>query len=223
MRQRLLGEKDLTLSTAIDMCREAEMTDMKLKMMIPDRLVESVHYANRRQQRTTQHSDSAQRVNSEITCKYCGASHRRGRDACPAFGKTCRRCGAQNHFAKVCMKKTRPDQRVNAADDTSGDGEDADQIYTAESIGALHGQGKKWFATLKLNGELQRCQLDSGATCNVMSIKDKRKLAPNVPLHPSKARLVLYSGETLNSVGIFRTECVVWGKRHMLDFEIEKV
>uniref|UniRef100_A0A3Q3D864 Ig-like domain-containing protein n=1 Tax=Hippocampus comes TaxID=109280 RepID=A0A3Q3D864_HIPCM len=75
------------------------------------------------------------------------------------------------------------------------------------TIGALHGQGKNWFATLSLNGAPQRCQLDSGATCNVMSIK--RKLAPDVPLLSSKAKLVLYSGETLNSIGVFRTECVV--------------
>uniref|UniRef100_A0AAV2KDB0 ribonuclease H n=1 Tax=Knipowitschia caucasica TaxID=637954 RepID=A0AAV2KDB0_KNICA len=224
VRRRLLREKDLTLSSAIDMCRGAEMTDIKLKMMTPDRLVESVNITYKRQQRPTQRSDrpqySMQGTGNDITCKYCGGSHKRGRDACPAFGKACRRCGTQNHFAKVCMKKSRPDQRVNAADNINSDDDDTDQIYTAESIGALHGRGKKWFATLKLNGGLQRCQLDSGATCNVMSIKDKRKLAPNKPLLPSKARLVLYSGETLNSVGIFRTECVVRGRRHMLDFEI---
>lgn len=64
---------------------------------------------------------------------------------------------------------------MNTADDANIEDEDEDnQIYSAETIGTVNGQGKKWFATLKLNGALQRCQLDSGATCNVMSIRDKR-------------------------------------------------
>ncbi|KAK7933832.1 hypothetical protein WMY93_004728 [Mugilogobius chulae] len=224
VRRRLLREKDLTLTSAIDICRAAEMTDIKLKLMTQDRPLESVHATNRRQQRPLQRTDRSQdtqRVVKDNACKYCGGAHQRGRDACPAFGKACRRCGTQNHFAKVCMKKARPDQRVNIADELTGEDEDADnQIYSVETIGAVNGQGKKWFATLKINGNLQRCQLDSGATCNVMSIKDKRRLAPSIPLLPSKARLLLYSGESLNSIGIFRTECVVRGKSHMLDFEI---
>ncbi|KAK7918719.1 hypothetical protein WMY93_010003 [Mugilogobius chulae] len=224
VRRRLLREKDLTLTSAIDICRAAEMTDIKLKLMTQDRQLESVHATNRRQQRPLQRTDRSQdtqRVVKDNACKYCGGAHQRGRDACPAFGKACRRCGTQNHFAKVCMKKARPDQRVNIADELTGEDEDADnQIYSVETIGAVNGQGKKWFATLKINGNLQRCQLDSGATCNVMSIKDKRRLAPSIPLLPSKARLLLYSGESLNSIGIFRTECVVRGKSHMLDFEI---
>lgn len=110
VRRRLLREKDLTLTVAIDICRAAEMTDIKLKLITQDRPLESVHAAtNRRQQRPLQHTDKPnhmQRVVNDNACKYCGGAHRRGRDACPAFGKTCRRCGTQNHFAKVCMKKS---------------------------------------------------------------------------------------------------------------------
>lgn len=85
VRRRLLREKDLTLTIAIDMCREAEMTCMKLKLMTPDRPVESVHVTSRQQQwasrRTDKLQDNAQRVSGDITCKYCGGSHKRGRDA----------------------------------------------------------------------------------------------------------------------------------------------
>ena len=83
-----------------------------------------------------------------------------------------------------------------------------------ESIGAVQAKGKKWFVTLKMNSKSQRCQLDSGATCDVMSYNDKMKLAPNTPLLSSSTRRKLYSGDLLSSMGIFETECVVKGRPH---------
>ena len=38
-------------------------------------------------------------------CDYCGWSHRRGKRNCPAFGKTCDKCGGQNHLRIVCKSK----------------------------------------------------------------------------------------------------------------------
>ena len=35
-------------------------------------------------------------------CKYCGCSH--DKEDCPAFGKTCNRCGRKNHFVKKCKQ-----------------------------------------------------------------------------------------------------------------------
>ena len=39
---------------------------------------------------------------SQQKCDYCGWSHRRGKRNCPAFGKTCDKCGGKNHFRTVC-------------------------------------------------------------------------------------------------------------------------
>ena len=35
-------------------------------------------------------------------CDFCGWSHKRGKQDCPAFGKTCNKCGGKNHFKNVC-------------------------------------------------------------------------------------------------------------------------
>ena len=83
-------------------------------------------------------------------------------------------------------------------------------------------RGRKWFINLKMNVGSQICQLDSGAAYDVMSIKDKRRLAPEVKLLQSQTRLVLYSGKTMCSIGIFITKCVVRGKTHKLDLEIAR-
>lgn len=122
------------------------------------------------------------------------------------------------------MKRGQATRQLHAADGEVP--EDTDRldsearIYTVESIGAVQGRGKKWFANLKMTGGFQRCQLDSGATCDVMSLKDMRRLDPAAKLLPSQTKLVLYSGQSMQSVGIFHTECVVRGKVHRLRFEI---
>lgn len=48
--------------------------------------------------------------------------------------------------------------------ETDGNGDD---LFSTECIGTVGTKGKKWFAALQLNAIQQKCQLDSGATCDV--------------------------------------------------------
>jgi hypothetical protein len=41
----------------------------------------------------------------QVECKYCGRKHEKSRDKCTAFGKKCKKCGKENHFAAVCKQK----------------------------------------------------------------------------------------------------------------------
>lgn len=124
----------------------------------------------------------------------------------------------------MCMKRGHATGQLNAPDtEFPEDMNTSDleaHIYTAKSIGAVQGCGKKWFANIKMNRGSQSCQLDSGVTCDVMNIKDVRRLAPQAKLLPSQTRLILYLGQSMRSIGIFKTECVVRGKTHKLSFEI---
>jgi hypothetical protein len=38
------------------------------------------------------------------SCRFCGGQHSRGK--CPAYGKSCVKCGRINHFAKVCEQSS---------------------------------------------------------------------------------------------------------------------
>ncbi|KAK5893965.1 hypothetical protein CesoFtcFv8_010707 [Champsocephalus esox] len=233
-RRRLLREKDLKLDEASKMCRAAEVMDSKLKTMSlgssgPGDSINATQgqrYGRRsgsRPSESTNTSAQPQSMRDAGECKYCGTRHKRGRDLCPAFGKSCRSCSTANHFAKVCMKRGQKARQLNAVDDPlPGELEDSDErdVYTAESVGAVNTRGKKWFVNLPLQSGVQRCQLDSGATCNVMSIKDKTRLAPRTPLLKSLIRLKLYNSEWMSSLGVYSTQCVIRGKTHRLDFEI---
>lgn len=97
---------------------------------------------------------------------------------------------------------------------------EANDVYVYVSIGAVEMRGKKWFVNLWLNGKIQKCQLDSGATCNVMSLRDKKRLALRGNLRPSTTMLKMYSDQGLPSLGIFTSDCVVWGRKYKLDFEV---
>lgn len=70
--------------------------------------------------------------------------------------------------------------RVLCMDGNSGPGSDEEStLYMIESVGAVgQTKGKKWFVTLKLNNKPQRCQLDSGATYNIMTLKHVEKWHP---------------------------------------------
>ena len=37
-------------------------------------------------------------------CYGCGQDHHQDKSECPAFGKTCHKCGRNNHFVNVCGK-----------------------------------------------------------------------------------------------------------------------
>lgn len=72
----------------------------------------------------------------------------------------------------------------------------------------------------EMNDGSQRCHLDMGAIYDVMSIKDKTRPAPEVKLLPNQTELALFSSQTMRSIGMLKTECVMMGKTHKLEFEM---
>ena len=51
------------------------------------------------------------KIRFQNDCDYCGYSHVKG--SCPAYGKTCNRCGRKNHFAKICKQTDNDSKSCN--------------------------------------------------------------------------------------------------------------
>uniref|UniRef100_A0A673W9M9 Gypsy retrotransposon integrase-like protein 1 n=1 Tax=Salmo trutta TaxID=8032 RepID=A0A673W9M9_SALTR len=225
-RRRLLRERDLTLVLAVETCRAAELTDIRVRSMELERQhMDNVNATFRQPVRkfpfATANTTANSAADNPNTCRYCGISHGRGKEYCPAYGKICKSCGTANHFARVCMKSKRKEGKVHSIETNTDEGNNStEDVYASECIGAVRAKGQKWFVTLLLNNKPQQCQLDSGATCNVMSLRDKRRLAPRDKLTQSSTKLKLYSGQFMTSLGLFVTECVLRGQKHTLEFEI---
>ena len=105
VREKLLTIKKLTLEKAIEICRSSEkaidgVSTLKKSLTEPE---ESVARVNTR--RYKYQSQQGKRDTVYNICKFCTRRHQfAGRESCPAWGKKCRECGNNNHFAKstVC-------------------------------------------------------------------------------------------------------------------------
>jgi hypothetical protein len=50
-------------------------------------------------------------TNYEVDCELCGNTHGRSKYKCPVYGKKCKECGKENHFAVT--RRTSTEQRHN--------------------------------------------------------------------------------------------------------------
>ena len=124
----------------------------------------------------------------------CARKHPPGK--CAAFGKECYLCKKANHFAKCC-RSGKTAKRVHMVEDAESDSD------------ILHIQvdkvGKKLLATINVHhadsGDRElRCQLDTAASCNVLSVSDYEKLG-SPTMMPSSTTLTMYDGSTVQSKG----------------------
>lgn len=85
-REDLLKVRKLDLPKCIDICRASASASSHSDVVNPT----SVNTV-------TGSTGSARRV-----CKFCDKSHVMKKEMCPAWGKTCKKCGKANHFESRC-------------------------------------------------------------------------------------------------------------------------
>ena len=102
-RQRMLEEEDLTLEKAINICRSIEVTKARMQYM-SNKKINSSLVQEIKKDRYPSFSASNTSVSNK-PCRFCDLVHLPRQ--CPAYGKTCRKCGKYNHFAVVCKVLSR--------------------------------------------------------------------------------------------------------------------
>ena len=105
-RRRLLSTKDLTLEKTISICRSEETATLTIRDI--QKQASDVH----RIEKKAQHSVRT------IACKYCGKTHQRKKEICPAWGTRCKSCGKNNNFASKCMRKPKKSHQIEDARDS---------------------------------------------------------------------------------------------------------
>ena len=89
-RKKLLQEPKLTLEKCLDSCRAAEAA----KLQVQDMSSQSKESSEVNTLKSARPKSSPSMVDD---CKFCGKSHERNREKCPAFGQICK-----NHVASKC-------------------------------------------------------------------------------------------------------------------------
>ena len=175
---RLFRERECTSTRAIKILRVSEVTQQQLKH-ISDEITDAQSVNAVKPQYMSDQSQPKvslqQRATTAKPCLYCGRKHERSN--CPAFGTQCHNCGKLNHFKSVCRQQGRCEkQPVSQIEEKSDDSDNS--IFAVECIGTVtHNKLGQYFvpitvANVKGRSMVVDCQLDTGATCNVMTHAD---------------------------------------------------
>ena len=221
MRRRLLEAENLDLDKAIRLCQvmESTATDL-LKLAGPadeskeevavvgfkSRVVGGAPRENRsgtsvstgvNQSSGRDSRNSRQEGFQRVTCSRCGWTHKPRQ--CPAFGQQCKKCHGRNHFARVCRT---PTQTLLVEESVESE-EDVAEPHLVFQI-SVRKVDKKLLAQVLVivNGQKKtmECQLDTAASCNVMSCQDFKKLGCPC-LRESHTKLTMYDGTVKSSLG----------------------
>ena len=171
------------------------------------------HLQNRRQQdhrhdqRQDFRSSPRQDQDSSRCCIYCGRRpHARGQQ-CPARGQTCRSCGKRNHFASVCMQRSRHAQNADIVDfhnpNINDDMHEYFFNFDTISQAQLNHNEPPWRVALEVGGSKLTFKIDTGADVCVISKKQFQNLKFPPILMPSKATL-RSAGGLIKNMGEFK-------------------
>lgn len=207
MRARLLRERELTLQSAIDICRAAEVPETQLREMGDEK---NVHALKDKKQNYKQRVAKPEPV---IRCKYCGKDHIKGADHCLAYGKFCSKCNQKNHYAAVCKNGRQPathyskhmkprNRQIHQIEESKEDSDDNFFMYSLDS-----GKEDDWTVQLLVNDAKPiNFKIDTGAQCNVMSLKACQDANIKMKqLTRSNSKLVSYSGNAAKACGKVQT------------------
>ncbi|KAF0024605.1 hypothetical protein F2P81_023407 [Scophthalmus maximus] len=162
MRERLLREKNMTLDSCIQLCRAAELSHKNSKA-ISELKVEEVH--------AVQGAARQRQTSNTLECKFYGKTHERSKQKCPAYGKKCKKCGKDNHFAVKC--RARPEQKKkrplhNVAECES---DEYEEILCVPEADTENVEDTQLFAGMLLGKDVVKFQIDCGASCNIIPIE----------------------------------------------------
>lgn len=206
VKEKLLLEINLTFETALTLCRTAETTKIELKEFRNDVQNHTLEVDYIKQSRENQQEP--------YDCKRCGTKH--GRRSCPAYMKLCEKCNMKGHLSKMCRVqqnaqiKHLPEKIVS-------------EVVTEHPVPEYFmfevsiEEKDDWFISIKCNGVNFNAKLDTGAQCNVLSLKMVKKLkAQNVK--PAKGKIVSYTKHKLDIIGTIILNCKINAKMTSVTF-----
>ena len=170
LRQVLLRENTLSLTRAIQLCRLFDTSQAQAKLMQDpnENTVHKVSVHGKPPSRTIKYERHSRSTKYPmIDCQFCGRNHKMGKSYCPAFGKTCGKCGGRYHFRVKC--KTRVNLVQNEENSTSSTEEYLHTVSKSEQ------ERERLTAMLSINNCDIRFQIDTGADISTICTRFVRK------------------------------------------------
>jgi len=224
-RARLFREKECSLKKALESLQISEATHEQLKDIGGEETLLPVRAVYQKKLGAKKGAQFNTRIPA---CKYCGGKHAPARAKCPAYGKTCRNCGKANHFHTVCLRGKASVKQISVVQDSQFEESDSeDELFMIEEVGTVqHNRKGQFFVPLSFNHQQRtttvECQLDTGATCNVISLADLCSIqnTTSPSLQPEATQLKCYDNSIINTLGKCTLECNYQSKTYKLSFKV---
>ena len=81
----------------------------------------------------------------------------------------------------------------------------------------------EWYEDVKIADKTLNIQLDTGAKCNVISVKDLQRLGIKANIKMSEAQLKSYSGHTITTKGVTILPCEYKRKIYQVKFHVVEI
>ena len=81
----------------------------------------------------------------------------------------------------------------------------------------------EWYENVTIADKTVYVQLDTGARCNVISIKDLERLGINTDIKKPEAQLKSYSGHVITTKGVTTLPCECKSKTYQVKFHIVEI
>ena len=226
VRDRLLREKGLTLERTLEICRAHEISTAQQKEVnkIND---SSIHAIGRRPAWKPKEKPGKQ--TGWITdCKFCGRNHKKLKEECAAYGKTCSACKRPNHFKVKCpevqmSRKRRVDRGINSVTDTGVEDDPELQVFTVRTVSSIK-LNEEQTVTLKIREKCYiRFQIDCGADCNVLPVHVYKAATGDKEMKnisPSDTTLYVYGQIGTKSAGRVKFQAWRGSKTRLLECEL---
>lgn len=224
VRKALLEREDVNLNDAIRTCRVRELTEKQLNEMTT---TSKVYRVPRGTNDYKKHNER-----KVVSCKFCGREHEMKKEACPAFGKSCLKCGQPNHFRVKCIgnlsKKVKEIRhKVNSETDEEWDDWYHGEVSQLRQVTSADNT-KDLLYELKflLNGKASKVKvlIDTGAQNNCVGYSYLKKLVGEdiKKIKTSKKRLEDFSGNKIEVLGEYTIRCIHRGKKYDIIFQVTK-
>lgn len=240
MRKLLLRDNELTLTKAIEICQIHELTDQHTKTLAGPKHnltnVDSVQQTVKRKPfRTPKHRLDKFTPQQIHNCSNCGSNHEAKREKYPAYGQQCHRCNKWNHFQKCCksvkIQRTRNLKKtVNQIDVTKASNSSEDSFFidgvavNHQKVAGIDSKQLKKTAiscTVQTNGKPLELKIDTGASCNIMSLQTFAQVKQDENLQVSRhVKLVAYGGEEIQTAGSTVLSCNLSDQTYSLQFYV---
>ena len=197
------------------MCKSSEVTNQQLKSIQNDEKkdTDELNFVCDKRRSAQGKKPSNQKkppiqkkaANKSWKCKYRGRKKKYAKPiVCPAHGQKYRICKKMNHFARMCQSSK---EKAHVAEEAEGYESDKSMLQL-EEITAISGSGKQLTSSItfivdqKYKEQLV-CQLDTEATCNVISHRSLVQLLQNSDpsLLKYNSQLKLFDSTLISPVG----------------------